>query len=100
MTAVAVPEVPLGGTITHLTQCSNCGHYWLGRVELFGAMFHVDLIRVVEDADGDQDVPKDAGKVVHEIWDDMQEFYPAAYYTVAVPGLDGRFVMFVYPFDQ
>jgi len=100
MTATAIPDMPLAGILTDLTQCSNCGHYWLGRTELFGATFHVDLIRVVEDEHGVQDVPEDADEVVHEIWDDMQAFYDAAYHTVSVPGLDGRFVMFVYPFDQ
>jgi len=100
MTGVAVPDVPLGGiALTDILPCSECGNFLLGRVELFGVLFHVDLIRVVRDEFGFQDVPEDSDDVVHEVWDAMQTYTEdAAFQTVAVPGLDGEFLMFIYPF--
>jgi hypothetical protein len=85
------------------------GHHLKGHVILFGASFHVDLIRVkwvgahgtryqVCAANDDEDDLE--GRLVHEVYAGMQAYYEGAYETIAVHGYAGEYVMFLYPFCE
>lgn len=66
-----------------------------GNIELFGAWHHVRLIRVRED---EMVQPFDGvDPQVKEWFDDMQKFWDGAYERCTVPGLPGKYVMFIFP---
>lgn len=74
------------------------GHVVHGVLTAFGTHHHVRLHRVKE---GDAVEPlDDAPAEAKELFDDAQDFWDGAYHTVAVPGLPGRYAMFVFPFAE
>lgn len=74
------------------------GHLYSGSLKALGVWHHACFIKV---KDGDLREPlDDAPQDVKDRFADMQAFYEAAYATVELPGVIGRFVMFVFPYDE
>jgi hypothetical protein len=72
------------------------GHALVGFANLFGANHHVRMIRVQE---GDDVCPfTDAPEVIHDWFEDAQKMWEGAYERFSVPGFEGKFVMFIFPF--
>lgn len=96
MTAI---DLPCRFTITGLHPVEADGHVWLGQAVIRGASFHCQFVRVVTDEEsGEQGVPPDATDDTRRTFEDMQAFYDGVYETVALPGVDGRFAAFFFPF--
>ena len=88
-------NVSLGKLHTQLYDEAN-GHLYRGHVKIFNASHHIQLIRVQE---GDDVAPfPDAPQEVHDAFRDMQSINEGAYDRATVPGLEGQFVVLIYPF--
>jgi hypothetical protein len=80
----------------------DAGDTWLGRVELFGATYHVELVRVV-DREGKwghfQAVrDPDDDSLAARKYEAMQAYYDGRYELATVPGLEGKYAMFITPY--
>lgn len=95
-------NIPINTVITNLRPISDCGCRRKGSVELLGASHHVDAVRVADpdgrDEAGYFDVHPDADHDVRQAFDAMQNYYAGPYQTATIPGVEGRWVLFVHPF--
>ena len=67
-----------------------------GVVGLFGRNFHFTAVRVAV-RNGSQE-PCFNDESCREWFDSMQEFYDGVYEACEVPGFDGEWAVFIYPF--
>lgn len=70
----------------------NC---YLGQTKIAGTLFHVELVRVREDDDSMQ-VPFDDTTRLDDLDAVAQPDGP--FDTIEVPGLEGEYVLYLYPF--
>jgi hypothetical protein len=68
-----------------------------GHVVLLGATFHIVLVRV-SIIDGCIDVYDKSDDLVSNIFNMMQSYHDGVYETITIPGREGDWVMFIFPF--
>jgi hypothetical protein len=97
-----LPPITVPFVLEGLHPTDDTGDTWLGSVDLFGATYHVELVRVV-DRDGkwgNWQVPRDAAEesLASMKYEAMQAYYDGRYQPAKVPGLEGEYAMFVVPY--
>lgn len=81
--------------ITGLTREED-GHMYHGSTTFLGADFHVYFFLMKE---GDIVEPHEtASDLVWDYWEDLSGFNDGAMQTVMIPGVEGRYVMVIFPF--
>lgn len=78
-------------------ESESAGYFYHGYVTLFKSHFHIELIRLKDGGDL-VEPPDDAPDEVKERFEDMQKYYEGAYEGVKIPGLVGKYAMFIFPF--
>jgi hypothetical protein len=75
---------------------TNCeGSNFLGHLIIGGTDFHVTAIQVETDEDGNQSAVDDPYDRLHALYDFDEDGY---FETVKIRGIEGDFVVVVYPF--
>ncbi len=90
-------NLPIKGEIIAIRLNDAEAKYELhGHVKLFGAYHHVKFIRVKE---GDIVEPlDDCPDHTREIFEDIQRLNEGACHRCTLPGIEGQWVMVIYPF--
>ena len=74
------------------------GSRLLGTVEIFGASHHLELLRATEIEEEGQTFENEECR---EHYDDLQTLYSAdKYETFEIPGLEGRYIAYMVPFED
>ena len=74
------------------------GNVLNGQTVIFGTDHHVRMVRVKEGPFDDIEPLDDAPDEVKGMFEDMQGVYEGAYHTIEIPGREGRYVLFIFPF--
>jgi len=69
--------------------------YLHGNIEFLGVDFHVSLLRITYK--DDEMFPYDSDNDF-ELFCDIQSFNEGRYHTIQIPGREGDWVMFIYPY--
>ena len=71
--------------------------FYHGNMEFLGVTFHVTLLRITYE--NDEIVPYNQDNEDEVIlFDEMQSFIEGRYHTIQIPGREGDWVMFIYPY--
>jgi hypothetical protein len=73
------------------------GDRLLTTVAIYGALHHLEFMRVVDDENGDQ-CP--ANPEYEEMYSQVQALYAGRYETFKIPGFEGDYIAFMHPFDD
>ena len=93
-------------TLDWLRKDGEEGEVYHGRIYLFGVPHHVKLIKVEEVAECDPPSDCEPGSFQEPVddpcdfYNDVQRLNEGRLQTVHVPGLEGEYVMIIYPYAE